>query len=501
MKSVKKSIDERALHKREYDSRVNERTNADKIGKVDTSKALDASLVATESSGTKSREQDTSSRSGNDAHADDADIRPIYDEEPMAEVQTTAKINVFTIGQQHAEQPEFNNEGEVDHNVEQCHGIRHLPAKLTDNQIIELSNQSLESENICLKKTVAQFQKDFSKLEAHFTTHYLPKERESSFAKPHHVIASSESRNSSKNMSRFSSNDMVYNHYLEEAKKKTHKIGRNSRPSVMPFATSQCTANGSKPKPMINNQKLRNWPASKSSYKCVFNANHDDCVTKFLNEVNSRAEEKQTLDLSAGTSFNRDRIKALIKENVISGRPRLHGIALIQEISSRPSSQGIRNTSSSSIDYIPKSPTSSTSPSPNGYLNPSTSPPPRVSPPPPTQDNASMDITLTLSPNTPLDVQFDTPSPSPPIIAHPIPWNFLEAHGHTSGSGEGKMEHQFELMANVPITPHDSPLPGGDLLGERESDAQLLDPQTKEKSQEIRKTKEVKHLTTKKEEI
>ncbi|GJV27872.1 hypothetical protein Tco_1384320 [Tanacetum coccineum] len=87
-----------------------------------------------------------------------------------------------------------------------------------------------------------------------------------------------------------------------------------------------------------------------------------------------------------------------------------------------------KDTSSSSIDYIPKSPTSSTSPSPNGYLNPSTSPPLRVSPPPPTQDNASMDITLTLSPNTPLDVQFDTPSPSPPIIAHPIPWNFLEAH-------------------------------------------------------------------------
>ncbi|GJU27539.1 hypothetical protein Tco_1166160 [Tanacetum coccineum] len=91
-----------------------------------------------------------------------------------------------------------------------------------------------------------------------------------------------------------------------------------------------------------------------------------------------------------------------------------------------------KDTSSSSIDYIPKSPTSSTSPSPNGYLNPSTSPPPRVSPPPPTQDNASMDITLTLSPNTPLDVQFDTPSPSPPIIAHPIPWNFLEAHDLTN---------------------------------------------------------------------
>nr|GEX98595.1 hypothetical protein [Tanacetum cinerariifolium] len=85
-------------------------------------------------------------------------------------------------------------------------------------------------------------------------------------------------------------------------------------------------------------------------------------------------------------------------------------------------------TSSSSIDYIPKSPTSSTSLSSNGYLNPPTSPHPRVSPPPPTQENASMYITLTFSPFTPLDVQFDTPSPSPPIIGHPIPWNLLKAH-------------------------------------------------------------------------
>ncbi|GJR73601.1 hypothetical protein Tco_0085966 [Tanacetum coccineum] len=80
-----------------------------------------------------------------------------------------------------------------------------------------------------------------------------------------------------------------------------------------------------------------------------------------------------------------------------------------------------KDTSSSSIDYIPKSPTSSTSLSPNGYLDPPTYPPPRVSPPTPTQENASMNITLTLSPITPLVVQFDTPSPSPPIIGHPIP--------------------------------------------------------------------------------
>ncbi|GJT94391.1 hypothetical protein Tco_1089909 [Tanacetum coccineum] len=42
-----------------------------------------------------------------------------------------------------------------------------------------------------------------------------------------------------------------------------------------------------------------------------------------------------------------------------------------------------KDTSSSSNDYIPKSPTSFTSPSTNGYLNSPTSPPARVPQPPP----------------------------------------------------------------------------------------------------------------------
>ncbi|GJV95635.1 hypothetical protein Tco_1547212 [Tanacetum coccineum] len=140
MESVKKSIGERAQHKMQYESRVNERQIQTTEEKTDTSNALDASSVIIESNGTESKEQDTSSRSGNDAHVDDADIRPINNEEPMAE---------------------------VDQNAEQCHDIRPLPAKLTDDKTIELSNQSLESENVCLKKTVAQCQKDFAKLEAH----------------------------------------------------------------------------------------------------------------------------------------------------------------------------------------------------------------------------------------------------------------------------------------------------------------------------------------------
>ncbi|GJY85844.1 hypothetical protein Tco_0499870, partial [Tanacetum coccineum] len=45
MKSIKKSIDEKALHKREYDSRVNERRIQTKKRKVDMDKELDANLV------------------------------------------------------------------------------------------------------------------------------------------------------------------------------------------------------------------------------------------------------------------------------------------------------------------------------------------------------------------------------------------------------------------------------------------------------------------------
>nr|GEU77250.1 hypothetical protein [Tanacetum cinerariifolium] len=228
--------------------------------------------------------KDISSRSRNDAHDDDADIRPIYNEEPMAEVQITAEINVFAIGQQHTEQPEFNNEGEE-----------------TGFAIAALKNK--------LRKLTVDVNNDLSKPA---TTHYLPRERESAFAKPHHMIGPSSSR--------YSSNDMVHNHYLEEAKKKTQESDRNSSPSVMPSARSQSTANDCNPKPRINNQNSRYWPASKSSYvttktvpiaehsrnsknfsdskhfvcstcqKYFINANHDHCVTKFLNEVNLHAK-------------------------------------------------------------------------------------------------------------------------------------------------------------------------------------------------------------------
>nr|GEV40464.1 hypothetical protein [Tanacetum cinerariifolium] len=71
-----KSIDKRTQNKRESDIKVNERHMQSKEGKVDSSKALDASLIVTECSGIMSDKQVTSSSLGNYiTHAVDADIR------------------------------------------------------------------------------------------------------------------------------------------------------------------------------------------------------------------------------------------------------------------------------------------------------------------------------------------------------------------------------------------------------------------------------------------
>ncbi|GJX80854.1 hypothetical protein Tco_0329003 [Tanacetum coccineum] len=140
MGNVKKSVAERTRHQRQYDRRVNKRQMQTQESKIDTGKAVDDDLVVTESSGIESEVQDDNNRSGNDTYANDADIRPIYDEEPMAE---------------------------VDQYPEQCQVKSHMLDSSPDNQTTEYSKQSLESENILLKKTVAQFQKDFSRMEAH----------------------------------------------------------------------------------------------------------------------------------------------------------------------------------------------------------------------------------------------------------------------------------------------------------------------------------------------
>ncbi|GJV40877.1 hypothetical protein Tco_1419317 [Tanacetum coccineum] len=133
------------------------------------------------------------------------------------------------------------------------------------------------------------------------TQHYLPNKTESAFTKPDHMIASSSSRNSSKNMPRFSSNDMVHNHYLDVAKKKIQERDRNSTTratikhlGVLPVSRVVTYDNGLSPK-QITLKSSSSFSDSKrfvcsTCHKCVFNANHDAYITKLLKEVNSRAK-------------------------------------------------------------------------------------------------------------------------------------------------------------------------------------------------------------------
>nr|GEX04434.1 retrovirus-related Pol polyprotein from transposon TNT 1-94 [Tanacetum cinerariifolium] len=201
--------------------RVNERQMQSKDRKFDLDKAVDAGLVITESSRIESDKQDTSNISENDTDALNADIILVSNEEPMDEVQSTAVHNVLANEQQHTEQSK----------------------PIYDTYLLEKSLLI-----ICLK------------------LEYV-------FVKPHHVIPSGSSRNSSNESYR--SNDMAYNYYLEEAKKKTQDKNMNLKPSVMHTTSLQNTTNGSKPKPKSNNQTSRSLHVSKSS--CGMS-----------NEVNSR---------------------------------------------------------------------------------------------------------------------------------------------------------------------------------------------------------------------
>nr|GEX11578.1 hypothetical protein [Tanacetum cinerariifolium] len=259
MGNVKKSVAERAHHQRQYERRVNNRQIQTQESKIDScsaldvvsSLALDADLVVMESNGTESGMHDTSSSSGNYiTHVMNANIRPVNDQVPFVEFASQVDV-------------------------------------IND-----------------LSKSV--------------TPHYVPKVRESVFVKPHHVIASGSSKNSSNES--YGSNDMAHKYYLKVAKKMTQDKNTSLKPSVRHTTSLQNTTNASKPKPRSNNQTSRSFPVAKSSYgmsngvplvahsrnsssfsdskhfifstcqKCVFNANHDDCITKFLKRVNSRAK-------------------------------------------------------------------------------------------------------------------------------------------------------------------------------------------------------------------
>ncbi|GKD65386.1 hypothetical protein Tco_1307494 [Tanacetum coccineum] len=316
-----------ALFRSAITSRCPPATNQE--GKVDMGKALDVSLVVTKSSETESKKQDTSSRSGNDAYADNANIRPIYDEEQMAEYTEQCQVKIPMLDSsldnktteflsQSLEKLKGNS---VDTKFAKTSVLRKPVLQSLRNHSVVRQPNAFKSERPQMLKPRFASQVDvINNLSRPVTQHSFPKRRESVIAKPDHMIASSESKNSCKNMPRFSSNDMVHNHYLDKARKKTQEKDRNSKTSMMPSARFQSTADGSKLKPRSANHSTRILPVSKSScvtkavvpiadhsknsnsfsdskhfvcstcHKCVFNANHDARITKFLKEVNSHAK-------------------------------------------------------------------------------------------------------------------------------------------------------------------------------------------------------------------
>ncbi|GJS56876.1 retrovirus-related pol polyprotein from transposon TNT 1-94 [Tanacetum coccineum] len=241
MGNVKKSLAERTRHKRQYDRRMNERQMQSRKSKVVSSKAFDASLVVTECSGTKSDEHITSISSGTYiTYAVDADIRPVNDQVPFAEVQLTAQHNVLANEHQHTEQSEpIYDTYLLEKSVENADLKSQIQEKVFVNAALKNELRKLKGNRVDTKfakasilgKLPLQPSRNHSVLNQ-LTPHYLPKVQEYVLAKPHHVIAPGLSKNSQEES--YGSNDMAHNHYLEEARKKTQERNRNSKPSVMP---------------------------------------------------------------------------------------------------------------------------------------------------------------------------------------------------------------------------------------------------------------------------
>nr|GEU94282.1 hypothetical protein [Tanacetum cinerariifolium] len=173
------------------------------------------------------------------------------------------------------------------HKIKECECLAEKLSKQTETVSKEVYNERL---------------RNFAKLENHsislilalqqFTPYSWPQVKKSSFAKPYDVNAPDPSRNRPKHKDK----------------------ALNTKPSVHQSARLPNTANGNKTKPRNFNQRPRNWPPSMGSRvsnktvniagprnqkpfmkskdlacptckKCIYNANHDECILKYLSQV------------------------------------------------------------------------------------------------------------------------------------------------------------------------------------------------------------------------
>nr|GEU38303.1 reverse transcriptase domain-containing protein [Tanacetum cinerariifolium] len=175
---------------------MKERQRQSRESKVILSKALDASLVITECSRTKSDVHITSSCSGTYiTHVVDTDIRPVNDQEP------SVKEKGFIIAALKNELRKLTGNG--------VNTKFAKPSILGKPVLQPLRNQSVLRQLTAFRFERPKFSKPWFTSQVYVnnvfskpvTPHYLPKVRESAFVKPNHVIASGSSRNSSKESS------------------------------------------------------------------------------------------------------------------------------------------------------------------------------------------------------------------------------------------------------------------------------------------------------------
>nr|GEV65284.1 hypothetical protein [Tanacetum cinerariifolium] len=256
--------------------------------------AVDANLVVTESSGIESENnssenaisksvnktqmqmqegKDTSNRSGNDADIEDVVIRPINDQDPLAEIHE----KIFTNAALKNELRKLKGTN-VDTKFTKSLILGKPILESHRHQLIIRQPIMFKSERPKSSKPRFASQVDEKNyLPKPVTPYYLPKVRESVFVKPHHVIASGLSRNSSKE---------------SYSKPKPRSNNQTSRSLLVP--KNSCG--------MLNGVPLvdQSWNSSSfldskhfvclTCHKYFFNINHDDCITKFLKEVNSCAK-------------------------------------------------------------------------------------------------------------------------------------------------------------------------------------------------------------------
>ncbi|GJT81985.1 hypothetical protein Tco_1056327 [Tanacetum coccineum] len=255
--------------------------------------------------------------------------------------------------------PEIIIEGRVDQYPETCQVKSPMLDSSPDNQTTEYSKQSLESENILLKETVAQFQKDFSRMEAHCIALELKYQNQSLKSGQHGQILNETSNKAKieKEIDVLETMNIELEHSVATLRKENETLKQHYKDlydsikitrSKTTEQTTSLLANNAELKaqiqekvfaiaalkndlrklkgnsvdtkfdktsvlgkpvlPSLRNQSVVRQPNAFKSARaqmskqrfasqvdvnknlCVFNANHDACITKLLKEVNSRAK-------------------------------------------------------------------------------------------------------------------------------------------------------------------------------------------------------------------